>query len=310
LVRRDSEIGTKGFASEGSRPEAIGEKIGYYGRGIKAVPRPRRARLMAFKVRRSAKTIGLLVAFIAAIAVLSAAAMAPSAKNGRMPVPAGTSGTLPPIASFAVYGNDSGMVVTFDASASSDPDGTIVSYDWTFGDGGTGTGVNTTHTYASWGTWWVTLTVTDDDAMTDSTGLQVDVADHSGIPPQPYVVWGWLYDSGGAYITGVTITVTITDLRTGAVWIVDSNPDYGYYWLDDLNTNVTGWDFDDTIQVSASFGGVDGVNSGIVSASSLQLDITIDTVIPEFPVVIVPVLGMVAIAAVVGYKRRQDELLS
>ncbi len=58
--------------------------------------------------------------------------------------------------------------VTFDGSGSSDPDGTIVAYDWDFGDGNTGTGVSPTHTYATDGTYNVTLTVTDDGGVTDS----------------------------------------------------------------------------------------------------------------------------------------------
>ena len=63
---------------------------------------------------------------------------------------------------------------TFDASGSSDPDGTVASYTWDFGDGGTGTGVTPTHVYASGGTDTVSLVVTDNDA-TDSAAVTHDV---------------------------------------------------------------------------------------------------------------------------------------
>jgi PKD repeat protein len=55
---------------------------------------------------------------------------------------------------------------SFDAAASTDPDGTVVSYAWNFGDGATGTGAATAHAYTSAGTYPVTLTVTDDDGAT------------------------------------------------------------------------------------------------------------------------------------------------
>jgi PKD repeat protein len=62
-------------------------------------------------------------------------------------------------------------VVTFDASSSSDPDGTVVSYFWDFGDGNTETGsyATATHSYAVEGTYNVALTVTDNDGLTNTT---------------------------------------------------------------------------------------------------------------------------------------------
>ncbi len=57
--------------------------------------------------------------------------------------------------------------VYFDASCSSDSDGSIVNYSWNFGDGSTGTGAYPAHSYSQDGLYQVTLTVTDDDGSTD-----------------------------------------------------------------------------------------------------------------------------------------------
>jgi PKD repeat protein/RNA polymerase subunit RPABC4/transcription elongation factor Spt4 len=53
-----------------------------------------------------------------------------------------------------------GATVTFSAAGSTDNVG-IVSYEWDFGDGTSGTGVTISHTYEDVGTYNVTLTVTD-----------------------------------------------------------------------------------------------------------------------------------------------------
>ena len=70
-----------------------------------------------------------------------------------------------PVASFTesaetVYTNEP---ILFNASASSDLDGTIANYFWDFGDGSNATGATTSHSYADNGIYVVTFTVTDDD---------------------------------------------------------------------------------------------------------------------------------------------------
>jgi PKD repeat protein len=75
-----------------------------------------------------------------------------------------------PIASFTESAEtvSSGESIHFDASESHDPDGTIVSYSWDFGDGNTATGVEVDHAYEDDGVYTVTLTVVDDDGATGS----------------------------------------------------------------------------------------------------------------------------------------------
>jgi len=70
-------------------------------------------------------------------------------------------GENPPIAEFTYVIDD--VTVTFDGSPSYDRDGTIVSYFWEFDDGENSTETSPIYTYASYGVYDVTLTVTDDD---------------------------------------------------------------------------------------------------------------------------------------------------
>lgn len=68
--------------------------------------------------------------------------------------------------------------VFFNASASRAATGrTIVSYEWTFGDGGTGSGVTTTHRFGTMGSYTVTLTVTDDIGKSGTASQSVSLAD-------------------------------------------------------------------------------------------------------------------------------------
>jgi PKD repeat protein len=76
-------------------------------------------------------------------------------------------GPQPPVADpGGPYVASVGEAVQFDGSGSSDPDTeTLVAYDWDFGDGNMGIGVNPVNIYATDGTYTVTLTVTDDSGL-------------------------------------------------------------------------------------------------------------------------------------------------
>jgi serine protease len=82
----------------------------------------------------------------------------------------------PPVAEAGgPYTGTIGTAVTFNGSASSDSDGSIVSYDWTFGDGSTGSVEVLEHIYSTNGTYTVTLTVTDDGGATDTDEATVTI---------------------------------------------------------------------------------------------------------------------------------------
>jgi hypothetical protein len=80
-----------------------------------------------------------------------------------------------PLAAFTVKPESAaaGQVVTFDASASKDPDGQVVDYQWDLGDGATATGKTTTHSFSLPGSYTVTLTVTDNEGATGSLSRSV-----------------------------------------------------------------------------------------------------------------------------------------
>ena len=70
------------------------------------------------------------------------------------------------------------LEITFDASASSSPNGAIVSYEWDFGDGETGTGPVVTHIFEEKGVYEVTLMVTDSTGETGARALSVEALNH------------------------------------------------------------------------------------------------------------------------------------
>src|SRR6266516_3422951 len=148
-----------------------------------------------------------------------------------------TAANQPPVAAFS--SSCSALTCSF-TSTSSDPDGTIASYSWTFGDGATSTVQNPSHTYAAGGTYTVTLTVTDNQSAANQaptanftfscSGLSCSFTSTSSDPDGSIAGYSWnfgdattstaqnpshSYAAAGTY--NVTLTVTDNQGATNSV---------------------------------------------------------------------------------------------
>jgi PKD repeat protein len=146
-----------------------------------------------------------------------------------------------PTASFTWTATD--LTVDF-TDTSSDPDGTVVAWNWDFGDGNTSTQQDPSHTYAAAGDYAVTLTVADNDGETGTatqavsvsasnqtptanftsscTDLDCSFTDTSTDPDGTVVAWNWDFGDGNtstqqnpshtyAAANDYTVTLTVTD---------------------------------------------------------------------------------------------------
>ena len=86
-------------------------------------------------------------------------------------------GNRPPIASASAnpVSIEGGDTVTFDAGASTDPDGDLLVYFWVFGDGTSGSGITINHTYQNTGLYTAILTVSDGQGGIDTDSLTIEV---------------------------------------------------------------------------------------------------------------------------------------
>lgn len=128
--------------------------------------------------------------------------------------PSGTSSNLPPVAVVAAtpLTGSAPLTVSFDAGASSDTDGTVASWTWTFGDGAIASGAQVQHTYAAAGTYTATVTVTDFLGATDTATVIITVSSAGTLH---------IADLDATAVTvrrnwTATVTVTVKD-NTGAL---------------------------------------------------------------------------------------------
>ena len=92
-------------------------------------------------------------------------------------LPNTTQTNTPPTAAFAVSSTSgkAPLNITFNGSSSSDSNGTITSYNWSFGDGSSAMGQSATHAYSTPGTFSATLSVTDNQGATSTASRTITV---------------------------------------------------------------------------------------------------------------------------------------
>jgi PKD repeat protein len=94
------------------------------------------------------------------------------------PADSNTSPPEPPTAvvSSSTAAGNAPMIVTFNGTSSTTtPKSSIVSYNWTFGDGAEATGETTSHTFKTAGTYSTVLTVVDSQGLADSVSTPIIV---------------------------------------------------------------------------------------------------------------------------------------
>jgi len=145
-----------------------------------------------------------------------------------------------PIASFTVIPSIgvAPLTVSFDASSSSDSDGSIAAYEWNFGDGSHGEGVTTTHRYTSPGSYTAKLTVRDNEGGTANAEATVTVA--------KVITYNDLFRHNESYIGDVIyfqgqIIQVRNELFGGYVWrVATERSEYLGYTGDVLWVNYEG----------------------------------------------------------------------
>lgn len=173
-----------------------------------------------------------------------------------------------PTASFTVDPSapKTGQEVVFDASESEDPDGTIQSYEWDFGDGTSGSGTTTPHSYGDDGAYTVTLTVAD------TSGASAEAT--SDLTVRPSQMPASVTQSFGGDQKEDYRLVALPDQSNGALSETISGSD----WRGFRETGASG---DQAYSRSECSGGCQfgpGVGFWLIAGQAWQVDRTVETV--------------------------------
>lgn len=154
----------------------------------------------------------------------------------------GGGGNLPPTADFDHSASELSVDFT---DASSDSDGTIVEWQWEFGDGDYSTSQNPSHTYDAAGTYLVTLTVTDDGGDSATTTAEVTVEENgggggSGVLESGVPVTGLGDDRGGELHFSIEVAGGATGLK---IQLAGNDGDADLYVRYGAPPTRSDWDF-------------------------------------------------------------------
>jgi len=183
-----------------------------------------------------------------------------------------------PIASFTFSPPDPLIheIVTFNASTSTPDGGTLVSYKWNFGDGNITTENDPiiTHVYATYGTYTVTLNVTDSEGKWDThseiiTVEKAPIADFWWSPYYPQRDESITFDASASTPDGGVIISYAWDFGDGTPIVVESDPIAAHTY------SITG-DYTVTLNVTDSEGRWD-IESHIVHVVARRYFLEVNT---------------------------------
>jgi len=190
-------------------------------------------------------------------------------------------GDLSPIASFTCTPSSGAapLRVSFDASSSYDPDGSITAYEWNFGDGGTGTGEMTSHTYQTAGTYTALLKVTNNDGVSDSADTSIEATESPCLHCVKIIQWHFGLNSRGApSVTGIArndCSYPLQYVELFAHFYDADDIEIGTYWHIIAGVLPSEeWDFEIECPISAVWPFVDHASVEVhvcTLASSLQI---------------------------------------
>ncbi|MHB9285499.1 PHB depolymerase family esterase [Halobacteriales archaeon Cl-PHB] len=162
---------------------------------------------------------------------------------------------------------DTGQTIDFDASGSSDPDGSITSYEWDFGDGATATGSTASHSYSSTGTYTVTVTVSDDGGLSDTASTKLQVCD-GDCPPIAEI---------SASSTDVTTEDTVDFDASGSSDVDGSISTYEWDFTSDGTVDATGSTASHTYASTGTHTATVTVTDNAGQSDSASVDISVES---------------------------------
>ncbi|GAA2377362.1 lectin [Dactylosporangium salmoneum] len=117
------------------------------------------------------------------------------------------------VATASVTSGTAPLAVNFSSAGSSDPEGGALTYTWTFGDGGTSTAANPSHTFTANGNYSVTLTAKDPQGAIGTSSVLISVGNTAPTVTIQGPSSGQLVSFGDT----VSWSVTVTDPEDGAI---------------------------------------------------------------------------------------------
>jgi PKD repeat protein len=195
------------------------------------------------------------------------------AEDSLTVVASGTATNQPPVAQFT--GPTTGTVnaaLGFSAAGSSDPDGNIASYAWTFGDNTAAVGASPSKTYTAAGTYTVTLTVTDNRGATATRTASITVTGGTTPPPSGNAP---VARANGPYTAQVGVPLTLSSAGSANAT--------AFSWALGNGQTATGASPSVTYAAAGAFTAVLTVTSASGATSTDQATVTVTAAPPPPP---------------------------